>query len=122
MMVRPNKTKPEGYMWPLDVPSGRRQFPHACKAQTPRDPGFRGGPPQNPGGPIHGFFWRVGIRCSWLTVRCADSIRRLISARQIRYQPQLPPFTSLFHIYADLASELPRPAALRLEVVERWRS
>jgi hypothetical protein len=20
MMVRPNKTKPEGYMWPLDVP------------------------------------------------------------------------------------------------------
>jgi len=44
-----------------------------------------------------------------LAVRCADSIRRLISTRSIRYPPQLPPFTSLFHIYADPAPEFPRP-------------
>jgi len=38
-MVRLNKTKPEDYMRPLDVPGGRKQNPHARKAQTPREPG-----------------------------------------------------------------------------------
>jgi hypothetical protein len=36
LMVRLNKTKPEGYMRPLDIPSGRGQSHHTCKAQTSR--------------------------------------------------------------------------------------
>jgi hypothetical protein len=41
-MVRPNKTKLEGYMWPLDIPGG---YPHAYTVQGPSGPG------SNPGGP-----------------------------------------------------------------------
>jgi hypothetical protein len=48
-MVRLNKTKPEDYMRPLDVPGGRKQFPHARKAQTPRDPGGLAPGNSNPG-------------------------------------------------------------------------
>ncbi|NAZ34739.1 MAG: hypothetical protein GU356_10780 [Pyrobaculum sp.] len=51
-------------------------------------------------------------------------MRWLISTCSIRYPPQPPPFTSLFHIYADPTPELPRPVALKLGVVERcgrWR-
>jgi hypothetical protein len=36
MMVRPNKTKPKGYMWPPTVPGGRRHYTHARKDQTSR--------------------------------------------------------------------------------------
>ncbi len=38
MMVRPNKTKPEGYMWPLDVPGG---YPHTLHCSRTPDPGFK---------------------------------------------------------------------------------
>jgi hypothetical protein len=41
-MVRPNKTKLEGYMWPLDAPGG---YPHALHCSRTRGPG------SNPGGP-----------------------------------------------------------------------
>lgn len=34
-MVRLNKTKPEDYMQPLDVPGGRKQFPMPYTAQKP---------------------------------------------------------------------------------------
>jgi hypothetical protein len=44
LMVRPNKTKQKGYMWPLTIPSGRGQSHHACKAQTSRGPGFESRP------------------------------------------------------------------------------
>jgi hypothetical protein len=43
MRVKPNKTKPEDYMRTLDVPGSRKQNPHACKAQTIRDPGSNPG-------------------------------------------------------------------------------
>jgi len=35
MMVRPNKTKPEGYMRPLAVPGGRGQFPMPAWLKQP---------------------------------------------------------------------------------------
>jgi hypothetical protein len=40
-MVRPNKTKPEGYMWPLDVPDG---YPHALHCTRTPWPGFESRP------------------------------------------------------------------------------
>jgi hypothetical protein len=37
MMVKPNKTKPEGYMRPLTVPGG---YPHALHCSRTPWPGF----------------------------------------------------------------------------------
>jgi len=39
MMVRPNKTKPKGYMWPPTVPGGRRH----SSPQGPNTPGSNPG-------------------------------------------------------------------------------
>jgi hypothetical protein len=52
MMVRLNEAKPEDYMRPLDVPGGRKQNPHARKAQTPREPG-RVSPREFESRPVH---------------------------------------------------------------------
>jgi hypothetical protein len=41
LMVRLNKTKPEDYMQPLDVPGGRKQFPHALNCSKNPWPGFK---------------------------------------------------------------------------------
>jgi hypothetical protein len=35
MMVRLNKTKPEDYMRPLDVPGGRKQTPMSARLNKP---------------------------------------------------------------------------------------
>jgi len=54
MMVRLNKTKPEGYMWSLDVPGG---YPMPYTAQESQVPG------SNPGGGANRFIF---IRASGL--------------------------------------------------------
>jgi hypothetical protein len=52
IMVRLNKTKPEDYMRPLDVPGGRGQFPHALHcSKKPVGPGI-----SNPGRSTNGLF------------------------------------------------------------------
>jgi hypothetical protein len=53
LMVRPNKTKLEGYMRPLDVPSGRGQSPMPARLKQDVGPRFGGCLPKNSaqGGP-----------------------------------------------------------------------